>query len=93
MNLSEYASYDGLGLADLIRNKEVTAGDLAELALSGVQKINPLINAVIEVYQARVGKADGMLLPAAPFCGVPFFLKDLGAAEAGPISSTTGSAI
>ena len=29
MNLSEYASYDGLGLADLIRNKEVTAMELA----------------------------------------------------------------
>jgi len=83
MNLSEYARYDGLGLADLIRNKEVTARDLAELALSGVQKINPQINAVIEVYQERVEKADELLLPEVPFCGVPFFLKDLGATEAG----------
>jgi len=83
MNLSEYARYDGLGLADLICNKEVTARDLAELALSGVQKINPQINAVIEVYQERVEKADELLLPEGPFCGVPFFLKDLGATEAG----------
>jgi amidase len=83
MNLTEYASYDGLGLADLIRNKEVTARDLAELVLSGVQKINPQINAVIEVYQERAEKADELLLPEGPFCGVPFFLKDLGATEAG----------
>ncbi len=83
MNLSEYASYDGLGLADLIRNQEVTAADLAELALAGVQKINPQINAVIEVYHERADKADELRLPAAPFGGVPFFLKDLGATEAG----------
>jgi amidase len=83
MNLSEYARYDGLGLADLIRNKEVTAKELAELVLAGVQKINPEINAVIEVYNERVEKADELLLPEAPFSGVPFFLKDLGAAEAG----------
>jgi amidase len=83
MNLSEYASYDGIGLADLIRNKEVTARELAELVADGVQKINPKINAVIEVYQERVDKADKLLFPEGPFCGVPFFLKDLGAAEAG----------
>jgi len=83
MNLSEYARYDGLGLADLVRNKEVAAKELAELALAGVQKINPQINAVIEVYEERVEKADELPLPEALFCGVPFFLKDLGAAEAG----------
>jgi amidase len=83
MNLSEYAVYDGLGLADLVRNREVTAGELAELALSGVQEINPQINAVIEVYQERAEKANELMIPEAPFCGVPFFLKDLGATEAG----------
>ena len=30
MNLSEYAVYDGLGLADLIRNKEYKALELPE---------------------------------------------------------------
>ena len=81
MNLAEYADYDGLGLAELIRKKEVTAGDLAASALSGVQKINPQINAIIEVYQERAEKADALLLPGAPFAGVPFFLKDLGELE------------
>jgi len=85
MNPTDYARYDGLGLADLIRTKEVTARELAELALCGVQKLNPQINAVIEVYQERVEKADELLLPAAPFGGVPFFLKDLGATEAGKL--------
>ena len=68
MNLSEYANYDGLGLADLVHNKEVTAGELAELALAGVEKVNPHINAVIEVYQERVEKADKLFLPPGPPC-------------------------
>ncbi len=83
MNISEYAKYDGLGLADLVRKKEVTACELAELALSGVQEINPQINAVIEVYHERVEKADELMISEAPFSGVPFFLKDIGATEAG----------
>ena len=77
MNLTEYTRYDGFGLADLIRKKEVTAKKLAELVLEGVQKINTTINAVIEVYDDRVDKANELLLPERPFSGVPFFLKDL----------------
>jgi len=85
MNLAEYARYDGLDLADLIRKKEITARELAESALEGVQKINPRINAVIEFYVDRIENVDELLLPKTPFCGVPFFLKDLGAAEAGKL--------
>jgi amidase len=85
MNLAEYARYDGLDLADLIRKKEVTARELAESALEGVQKTNPAINAIIEVYDDRIEKADERQLPKTPFCGVPFFLKDLGSAEAGKL--------
>ena len=83
MNLSEYAGYDGIGLADLIRKKEVTAKEVAELALAGFHKINPAINAIIEIYADRVENADQLLLSNKPFAGVPFLLKDLGATEAG----------
>ena len=83
MNLTEYAQYDGMELADLIRKKEVTANELAELMRQGVQKLNPQINAVIEIYEERVAGADETQLGEGPFCGVPFFLKDLGSAEAG----------
>jgi amidase len=83
MNLAEYAGYDGMGLAELIRKKEVTAQEVAESAIAGVQKINPKINAVIETYTDRVEKADILPVPGRLFSGVPFFLKDLGATEAG----------
>ncbi|MEJ2170319.1 MAG: amidase family protein [Desulfobacterales bacterium] len=83
MNLSEYARFDGLGLAELIRKKEVSPREVAESALTGVHKINPKINAVIETYGDRIEKADTLPAPDRIFSGIPFFLKDLGAAEAG----------
>jgi amidase len=83
MNLREYSGYDGVGLADLIRKKEVTAGEVAESMLAGAQKINPSINAIIETYDDRVQQADQLRLPDKPLAGIPIFLKDLGAGEAG----------
>lgn len=83
MNFTEYARYDGVGLADLIRRKEVTAKEVAMLVLEGFHEINPAINAIIEIYDERVEKANQSLVPENPFAGVPFFLKDLGATEAG----------
>ncbi|UCD79667.1 MAG: amidase [Desulfobacterales bacterium] len=83
MNLAEYARLDGLGLAELIRKKGVTSREVAELALAGVEKINPKINAVIEIYPDRVENAGTLPLSGRVFSGVPLFLKDLGATEAG----------
>jgi amidase len=84
MNLQEYAQYDGIGLAKLVRTGQVTRGELAGLAVQAIDKLNPQLNAVIEVYRNRVAKAGGLVDdPTAQFYGVPFLLKDLGAAEAG----------
>jgi amidase len=83
MNLSEYAGYDGMGLADLIRKKEITVQEVVGSMLAGFDKINPQINAVIEVYGDRAEQAGRWPALDKPFSGVPFFLKDLGATEAG----------
>src|SRR5262245_2070530 len=72
MNLSEYASYDALGLADLVRRKEVTPRELCHLALQAIDKLNPQLNAVIETFLQR---ADAVPAPG-PFAGVPFLVKD-----------------
>ena len=82
MNLSEYAQYDGLGLAQLVKAGKVTPVELAELFVQAVHKLNPLINAVVEVY-ADVLEIAAQTNPQATFGGVPFLRKDLGAAEAG----------
>jgi len=73
MNLTEYASHDALGLADLVRRKEVTPRELCHLALQAIEKLNPHLNAVIETFPER---ADTALASAGPFAGVPFLVKD-----------------
>ena len=47
MAFSEYASYDGLGLAELVAKKQVTAAELVEEAISRIEKHNPRLNAVV----------------------------------------------
>jgi amidase len=76
MNLAEYASYDALGLAELIRTKQVTPAELAALALSAIAKVNPALNAVIAPmpdWEARFAAQP----VTGPFYGVPFLIKDL----------------
>jgi amidase len=82
MNLEEYSQYDGLGLAELVSNREVTSKELGLLMLAGVDKVNPQINAVIETYPDRIDPTEDALA-AIPFTGVPFLLKDFGASEVG----------
>jgi amidase len=84
MNLEEYSQYDGLGLAALVRKKEVTRRELAELANQAIDKINPQINGVIETHTDRIESlGDKPDNPDAPFTGVPFLLKDIGATDGG----------
>lgn len=81
MNLSEYARYDGLGLADLVRRKQVSAAELAETGLRAIALANPAVNAVIETYTDAAGRLPPQA-PDAPFGGVPFLLKDIGSHDA-----------
>jgi len=85
---SDYDKYDGLGLAELVRKKEVKPSELVEEAISRVERLNPQINAVIyKMYESARKAADGDL-PDGFFKGVPFLMKDLGMAYAGvPLSN------
>ena len=85
MNLAEYAQHDGLGLAELVKNGEVTTNELARLFQAAVEKVNPKINAVIETYAERMEGLHEEAVPNGPFAGVPFLMKDLGATEKGKL--------
>ena len=73
----DYAHYDGLALAELVRRRAVTPSDLLEEAISRIEALNPRFNAVVtRMYDAAQreiarGVADG------PFAGVPMLVKDL----------------
>jgi amidase len=79
----EFHKYDGLGLAELVRTKQILPAELVEEAIRRIEAHNPKINAVIyKMYdQARVAaKGD---LPDSPFKGVPFLQKDMHATVEG----------
>ena len=84
MNLEEYSGYDATGLADLVRRKEVTAGELAACVMAGVEAVNGTLNAVVEAFGSRAeALAAGGTAPLGPLGGVPTMLKDLFHGEAG----------
>jgi amidase len=79
----EYAHYDALGLADLVRRKQLTATEVLAAALARADHINPPLNAIITRFDDVARQSAQHTDPDAPFCGVPFLLKDLLAAYAG----------
>jgi len=79
----EYEEYDALGLADLVRRKEVTPTELLEAAVERVEARNDGVNAVVvRLYDLGRAAVDAGL-PDGPFTGVPYLLKDLTASLAG----------
>src|SRR5687767_12110852 len=86
----EYESHDAVGLAELVRRGEVTAGELLHAAVERVVARDPALNAVVvKLYdEARAAIAAG--LPDGPLAGVPFLLKDIASSRAG-VPLTRGS--
>lgn len=78
MGFAQYADYDGLGLAALVRKGEVTPTELVEASIERIERHNPTLNAVVhKAYDEARAVAAGSL-PDGPFRGVPFLIKDLG---------------
>jgi amidase len=87
MKLAEYFEHDGLGLADLVRRREVSATELLTTAFSAVERHNPQLNAVVADFRTEAEAEIRRGLPEGPFTGVPFLIKDLGLAYAGKPTS------
>ncbi len=82
MDITEYLSYDALGLAELVAGGEVSAGELLGLARDRADEVNPRINAIVREMRPQAdARAAGAL--SGPFAGVPFLIKDLGQDYAG----------
>jgi amidase len=79
----ELARLDATAQAELVRSGEASAAELAEAAIARIEATNGEVNAVIHpLFEEGLEAARGEL-PDGPFTGVPFLLKDLGAAFAG----------
>ena len=87
---SEYLDYDAIGLAELVRNAQVSARELIDTAIARAEAVNPALNAIVlKDYQAarnrasRGGRNGARSLGDGPLAGVPYLIKDLGAPVAG----------
>jgi amidase len=79
MDFSDYAEYDGLGLAGLVRRGEVTPAELVEAAIARIERHDGALNAVVHKAYDEARRVAAAPLPDGPFAGVPFLIKDLGA--------------
>jgi len=89
-NLQELTWLDATAQAELIRRKEVKPIELVDAAIERIDKVNPQLNAVITQMYDLARDIAAKDLPAGPFTGVPFLLKDLQAAYEG-VRMTAGS--
>jgi len=83
MKLAEYSAYDALGLAQLVARKEVSAKELAQTAAAAREKVDGVLNAVVELYGDRIEGLDERTLGNGPFRGVPLLIKDVFGHEKG----------
>lgn len=80
----DYLAHDAVGLAALVRAREVSPRELTEAAIRRIEARDGELNAVIhKLFDKALAAADSPDLPDGPFRGVPMLLKDLWPASAG----------
>src|ERR1700686_4186691 len=77
MAFREYGKFDAVGLAELVRNRQVSASELLDEAIARTTRVDPQINAVVVKHYDYAKRQIDNGLPDGPFTGVPFLLKDL----------------
>ncbi|MEH6579437.1 MAG: amidase [Amphritea sp.] len=84
MSWDEWLQLDATAMAELVDKGEVNAKELAIQCAAAVERVNPKINAVLEVFKDVVENPykDGMS-PEGAFHGVPCLMKDIGSGMKG----------
>ena len=74
---------DAIGSAELVHTGTCTPRELVAAAIARTEAANPRLNAVVhERFERALAEADAVDM-SAPFAGVPFLYKDIGAFETG----------
>jgi len=85
---AEYDNYDGLGLADLIAKRQISALELLNAVRQRVEALNPKLNALCHLFFDKAEAQIKAGLGTGRFRGVPFVMKDLGQYMAGTVTSS-----
>ena len=91
MAFKEYGDHDGMGLARLVRTKEVSARELLDEAIARTARVDPQINAVVVKHYEYAERQIENGLSHGTFTGVPFLLKDLDILEG--TRTTSGASV
>jgi amidase len=83
---------DATGLAARVKAGEVSPTELTEAAIGRAERLAPKINPIAERLYDRARAKAGDVDRTAPFAGVPFAMKDIGAVVAG-VSLHSGSRV
>src|SRR5207247_2954281 len=74
----DLALLDATAQAELVRQRKVSPRERADAACAASERLNPRLNAVVtQRFEKARAEAAAPDLPAGPFRGVPFLLKDL----------------
>jgi amidase len=84
--IQEYSQHDAVGLAELVRTRQVTPTELVETAIARIEAVNPAINAVVAKTYERARERAARAPLTGTFAGVPWLLKDLSDAAGIPIT-------
>lgn len=79
LDFTEYASWDGTRISELIGAGDVSAREVSETAIAAISAVDPTLSAVAEGPLVEASAYE----PASAFRGVPFVLKDVACHAAG----------
>ncbi|CAM5770965.1 amidase [Labrys miyagiensis] len=72
-----YADTDALGMAGLIRRKQVSSQEMVETAIELIERFDPRLNTIV-IRTFELARETAQDPGDGPFAGVPFLLKNLG---------------
>ncbi|NOD76439.1 amidase [Ruegeria sp. HKCCD4332] len=87
--LDDLVEYDAVGLAQLVKTKEISAVELVERVIRRIEALNPIVNCVATPTFDRALEKAREVSPDTFFAGVPTMLKDM--VDVGGVRRTDGS--
>lgn len=88
--MKEYSEHDALGLAELVRTRQVSPEELLDAAVARAERAGAELNCFSALYPDLAKEQLKQGIGAGPFAGVPFVTKDL-AVEVKGAPLTNGS--
>ncbi len=88
MDFNQYQGYDATGLAELVKQKQVSPEELQKVSMERIKTVNPLVNAVVRTREAKASEERRQLNPTSPLYGVPFLAKNISQAIKGDVLSS-----